>query len=135
MVKPILEYGCVIFDNCVKQLSDTLESVQYEADRLGTGTLRHTSRERILNELRWKTIHVRRQYHKLVLFYHMYRGLCPTYLSNLVPVSVGSLTGRNLQNPLNLCLPKYRTNGFVNSFLPPLFVYGITHLLPSIIPL
>ena len=31
MVRPILEYGCVLFDNCGRGLSDSLESIQYDA--------------------------------------------------------------------------------------------------------
>ena len=41
MIRPILEYGCVLFDNCGKVLSDCLESIQYNTIKICTGALKH----------------------------------------------------------------------------------------------
>ena len=65
MIRPILEYGCVIFDSGSNRLSD-LEAVQTEAARLCTGALRHTPRGRVLAELGWPTLAARRKYYKLM---------------------------------------------------------------------
>ena len=85
MIRPILEYGCAIFDNCSDILANSLESVQYQAARICTGAMRHTPRYILLNELGWQTLATRRKYFKLVLFYKMLHNLTPTYLSDLVP--------------------------------------------------
>ena len=51
MVRPILEYGCVFFDDCGQGLSDLLESIQYDAAKICTGALRHISHIKLLQEL------------------------------------------------------------------------------------
>ena len=64
---------------------DRLESIQYNAAKICTGALKHTSHVKLLSELGWTTLADRRKYFKLVLFYKMYNNLTPPYLSNLVP--------------------------------------------------
>ena len=86
MIRPILEYGCVLFDNCTMDLTNSLESVQYEAARICLGALKRTPRHLLLNELGWPTLARRRQYYKLILFYKMANRLTPAYLSDLVPL-------------------------------------------------
>ena len=56
MVRPILEYGCVLFDNCTINLANALESVQFEAARICLGAQRLTPRHLLLNELGWPTL-------------------------------------------------------------------------------
>ena len=118
MIRPILEYGCVLFDNCSQHLSQSLETVQYEAARICLGALRHTPRVLLLKELRWHTLANRRKYFKLVLFYKMYNKLTPAYLYNLVPRDVAFTTGRLLRNRANLRQIKFSTRRFGESFLP-----------------
>jgi hypothetical protein len=36
-IRPILEYGSVVWDNCTREQSHLIESVQYELDRIVTG--------------------------------------------------------------------------------------------------
>ena len=119
MVRPILEYGCVIFDNCGQGLSDLLESIQYEAAKICTGALRHTSHNKLLDELGWPTLASRRKYFKLILFYKMYFNLTPSYLSNLIPRNP-AMVGHTLRHrPISNLRPiKCRTQRFENSFLP-----------------
>ena len=115
MVRPILEYGCTIFDNCGVGLTNALEAVQFEAARICTGALRHTSRVKLLSELGWSKLSTRRQYFKLIMFYKNFHKLCPTYLSDLVPTVERTLTLRNSSNVRQL---KCRTNRYSTSFLP-----------------
>ena len=60
-VRPLLEYGDILFDSCTKELSDKLESVQLEAARLVTGAKRYTSHQALYNELGWITLENRRK--------------------------------------------------------------------------
>ena len=115
MVRPILEYGSPVFDNCGIAMANALEAVQFEAARICTGALKHTTRNLLLIELGWQTLATRRKYFKLLLFYKMFFKLCPVYLSALVPH--GNIT-RTLRNAQNLRQPKCRTDRFYNSFLP-----------------
>ena len=56
-VRPILEYGCILFDGCSLSDQRLLESVQYEAARVCTGAFLNTKRESLLEELGWETLH------------------------------------------------------------------------------
>ena len=118
MIRPILEYGCVLFDNCTDVLSQSIEAVQYEAARICIGALRHTPRALLLNELGWQTLSDRRKYLKLILFYKMYNKLTPQYLYELVPPDVALSTGRLLRNGSTLRQIKFSTKRFADSFLP-----------------
>ena len=118
MIRPILEYGCILFDNCTQELSKLLESVQYEAARICTGALRHTDRFRLLAELGWETLAIRRKYYKLVLFYKMVNGTAPEYLSVLIPPRTQTVAGRCLRNSQNIRQLKLRTVRFETSFIP-----------------
>ena len=115
LVRPILEYGCVLFDNCGQGLSDLLESIQFEAAKICTGALRHTSRVKLLQELGWPTLANRRKYFKLVLFYKMHHKLTPSYLSDLLPPT---FPGRVLRHTGNIRRAKCRTQRMENSFVP-----------------
>ena len=118
MIRPILEYGCVLFDNCTDGLSTSLESIQFEAARICTGALRHTPRILLINELGWQPLSTRRKYYKLVLFYKMIHKLTPKYLSDLVPHEVGRTSNINLRNRLNIKQVKFTTKRYGDSFLP-----------------
>ena len=55
---------------------------------------------------------------KLVLFYKMQNGLCPDYLSQLVPNPVSYRSLYNFSNADHLQLIAEGTQLFYNSFLP-----------------
>ena len=52
-IRPILEYGNIIWDNCSDQESKLLESIQLDAARIITGLRRGTSHTVLYNELGW----------------------------------------------------------------------------------
>ncbi len=54
LIRPVLEYADVIWDNCSLSECDLIESVQYESARVVTGAMRGTSRSRLLDELAWE---------------------------------------------------------------------------------
>ena len=57
LIRPILEYGCVIFDACSMSDCKLLETVQYDAARICTGAMWNS----LLNELGWETLETRRK--------------------------------------------------------------------------
>ena len=117
MVRPILEYGCIIFDNCSQSLSDSLESVQYEAARICLGALKRTPRHLMLNELGWPTLAKRRQYFKLIMFYKIVNGQTPAYLSDLVP-NYNVQPTVQLRNRRSQRQIRFNSLRFGNSFIP-----------------
>ena len=97
---------------------EALDTIQNEAARIVTGTTKLVSLNDLQNETGWETIDSRRNKHKLILLYKMKNGLCPPYLSNMIPPSVGSLSQYSLRNADDLTTIKSRTTLYYNSFLP-----------------
>ena len=56
MVRPILEYGDIIYDNCPAKTSIAIERVQRRAAIICTGAYRHTETQRLLQDLGWETM-------------------------------------------------------------------------------
>ena len=117
-IRPILEYGDVVWDNCAQYEKDELEKIQHEPARLATGTTRLISINNLYNEIKWDSLQKRRNDHKLSLFFKMKNNLTPTYLSSLVPESVGQTSRYNLRNSNDLLTINARTSLYSNSFLP-----------------
>ena len=88
-----MEYCDIIWDNCYEMESRLLENIQYESARVVTGAMKGTSRTKLLNELGWEDLKSRRQMHKLAFFYKIVKGLAPSYLTDLLPLTVGERTG------------------------------------------
>ena len=117
-IRPILEYEDVVWDNCVQYEKDELEKREHEAARIATGTTRLISINNLYNEIKWDSLQKRRNDHKLSLFFKMKNNLTPTYLSSLVPESVGQTFRYNLRNSNDLLTIDVRTSLYSNSFLP-----------------
>lgn len=119
MVLPIVEYCDVIYDNCTIRDSLQLEKFQRRAALICTGAYRHTSTDSLLADLGWQPLRIRREIHKLSLFYKIYNSLTPFYLRRLVPRQpVNDYRLRSTSNSL-LPIPFSRLsstrNGFVHS--------------------
>ena len=74
-------------------VSDLLESVQYEFAKIVTGAMKGTGRQRLLEELVWESLKTRRLVHKLVLFFKIVNDLTPSYLSDLLTLTTQQRSG------------------------------------------
>ena len=118
-IRPLLEYGDVVWDNCSQHEADLLENVQVEAARIITGLRRNSSRQKLYKELGWDTLEIRRRNHKLILFYKILNGLTPYYLFDIVQPHLPRQTPYNLRNESTTFHPPFsRTASFYNSFIP-----------------
>jgi hypothetical protein len=68
-IRPIMEYGDIIWDNCTAGNSELLESVQYQSARVVTGAIKGTSSNSLRQELAWEELSIRRKIHKLSYCY------------------------------------------------------------------
>lgn len=118
LVRPILEYGDVVFDDNSVLLSQRIEAIQLDAARTCTGALLSTNRNSILGELGWNTLADRRKNHKLILYYKMVNRLVPQYLQELLPLRVADISNYPLRNARNRSLIPARTARYKSSFLP-----------------
>ena len=116
LVRLCLEYADVVWDGCNEPDSDLLEQLQYEAARLVTGAIKGTSRESLLNEVAWVKLKERRSYHKLKMIYKILNNLAPSYLLQLCPVQVRSVSAYNLRTGDDYHIPHARTECFKKSF-------------------
>ena len=117
-IRPLLEYGDVIWDNCTQYEKNELDKVQNEAARITTGTTKLVSLDNLYKEVGWQTLHRRRQDHKITLFYKMFNQLTPVYLSSLIPQQVNAISHHNLRNSNDIHTIRSNTSLYHNSFLP-----------------
>ena len=119
-IRPILEYGNEIWDNCKQYENDSLEKIQTEAARIATGTTKLVSLENLYmySGIVWETLDIRRKKQKLTLFYKMVHNLTPNYLTSLIPSTVTETTNYNLRNSNDIWTVNARTSQYFSSFLP-----------------
>ena len=87
-IRPLIEYGDIIWDNCSQYQKGELDKIQNEAARIAIGATRLISLSTLSKEIGWESLEKRRANHKLTLFYKMTHNLAPLYLSSLVPSTV-----------------------------------------------
>ncbi|MCG8113681.1 MAG: reverse transcriptase domain-containing protein [Candidatus Thiodiazotropha taylori] len=117
-IRPLLEYGDNIWDNCTQSEKDDLEKIQNEAARIATGATKLVSLNNLYKEICWESLQKRRRDHKLTLFYKMNHSLAPEYLSSLIPQQVSNISRYNLRNSGNIQTIRAKTSQYHNSFLP-----------------
>ena len=117
-IRPTLEYGDIVWDNCSKTEKEEIENVQYEAARIVTGATRSCSKSKLLEETGWDSLEHRRSKHRLITFFKMVNKEVPPYLKNLVPPRVHQVSQRQLRSSSNFQTPSARTNLYQNSFIP-----------------
>ena len=117
-IRPILEYGDILFDNCSGSEKYELDKIQHEAARIVTGASKLASIESISIETCWESLSSRRRKHKLTFFYKMLNGLHPNYLCELIPERIGNGSDYNLRNAEDIQGIRSRSNTYYYSFLP-----------------
>jgi len=117
-VRPLLEYGDVLFNSCTDYQSQKIEAVQKRAARIITGAIRGTSTSMMYEELGWTSMKHRRDVHSLCLFYKIVNGMAPQYLIDEVPEKVRNRTQRCLRNNDDYTQLAARTNTYSKSFFP-----------------
>ena len=118
-VRPLLEYGSVIFGD--HHISDALklDRVQNQAALICTGALYNTNRARLLDELGWPSLNNRRDEMRACIVYKALNGFCPEYLSNLLREYVPNDNQRHSSRHIrNLLVPICKTERFKRSFIP-----------------
>ena len=117
-IRPLLEYGDVVWDNCTAELKNDIESVQNEAARIVSVATKLCNIHTLLADLRWDTLACRRRKHRLTLLYKMKHGLTPNYLTHMIPnQSQDRYPLRNAES-IHLPLLKVKAQQYASSFLP-----------------
>ena len=74
-IRPVLEYGNTVWDNCANYENEKLEKRQHEAARIATGTTQLVSLHNLYNKIKWESFQKRRDDHKATLFFKMKTNL------------------------------------------------------------
>lgn len=117
-IRPLLEYGGVVFDNCTAHESNSLELVQRRAAILCTGAFKRSPTHLLLSDVGWDSLSNRRKNAKVILMYKIVNGLTPPYLRELIPPQVQSTTPYPLRNRRNYRIPPTRTQLSHHSYIP-----------------
>ena len=118
IIRPVLEYSCVIVDACTTADCESIESVQYEAARICTGALWNTNKVTLLREMGWETLATRRKYHKLMLLFKIKNEMVPPYLANMSLPLVSSVQSYSLRNANHIRTPRVNTARYRSAFYP-----------------
>ena len=93
IVRPILEYACVVWDPTTDKYIKQLEMVQRKAARVVVGEYRTTSSvTRIIEKLHWPTLQQRRKQAKTTMLFKITKGLVDVDSSRLKPTSTANRT-------------------------------------------
>ena len=116
-IRPKIEYGCQIWDNCNVLDAKLLDDLQMNVARTVTGARKGTSHELIKQEVNWPSLSDRRKGYKLKHFNKIIAKESPSYLQSLLPhkISVNRPQSRNADHYYPI---KARTETYKNSFLP-----------------
>ena len=117
-IRPIIEYGDTIWDNCAEYEKRELDKIQNEAARIVSGATALVSLESLYNDVCWESLQERRTKHKLNLFFKMQHDLVPGYLSALVPPSVSEISRYNLRNANDFTTIRCSSQQYYSTFIP-----------------
>jgi hypothetical protein len=118
MIRPIIEYCDIVYDNLTTKQSDQLEHIQRRAALICTGAYRHTGHKDLLKEVGWESLSSRRKAHRLITYYKLYHGPTPAHIIPLMGKSVSVHTNYNLRNKQNIRGPQNRLEKSKSSFFP-----------------
>ena len=97
IIRPVLEYTDIVWDNCILHESNLLESVQVEAGRIITGLRINSSKAKLYEELGWEPLYKRRGKRKLIFMYKIINGHTPNDLPDLVQTYAENVHNYNLR--------------------------------------
>ena len=98
MIRPVIEYGDVLYDNCSLYNAQAIENFQRQAALLCTGGYRHTDYENLLIDLNCEPLADSHKQHKLVILYEIVNKI---YLNSIyMSLHIKPNTNYNLRQQL-----------------------------------
>ena len=118
MIRPIIEYGDVLFPDLTQIQSKYLELIQRHVGLFCTSAYLRTPQTLLLNELGWEELSVRRKFHCLVQMYKIQTNCVPHYLSKICPPTRDQTSQYSLRNSQNILPIFCKYACFKRSFFP-----------------
>ena len=118
-IRPVLEYGAVVWDNCTEGQSDQIELIQKRAGRIITGAIIRTRTASIYRELGWTSLKERRKISRLCQMHKIVNSDAPSYLVDTLPIMVGDQSCYPiLRDRKNISKMRSRLTLYEGSFFP-----------------
>jgi hypothetical protein len=121
MLKPVIEYGSVVYDNMTLHDSARLENLQRRVALICTGAQPRTESQKLMLDLGWLSLKTRREIAKLLIFYKIVNKLVPNYLYlDLSKFKSSSVKRFTRSSAKNIFRPLKKKNLLIyyNSFFP-----------------
>ena len=115
IIRPILEYGCTVWDPSSISASYSLEAVQYFALKMIAKSW-SSSYSSLLSSLKVQTLSQQRRKHKIILFFKISQDISHT-LSPPLKIATRTRPLRS-QSKFDFKVPFCRTQTFYQSFFP-----------------
>ena len=122
-------YACTVWGGTYESDISKLEKIQMDGMRLITGATAKSNREALYRDTNFIPMKSRVKNSMLVVMYKILKGLCPTYLSNLVSVNDVSQALYNFRTQAPTNVPWARLESFKGSFVP--HTYRLWNDLPD----
>ena len=116
-IRPILEYGNVVWIAATKNLLIKLDKIELRALRLTCGATYRSNINLLYKDAQWQSLESRREFHCLKMMFKIVNGLCPAYLTELLPRQVQDGHSFYLRKQNDYVIPKFRLSILKNSFL------------------
>ena len=117
-IRPVLEYGDIVFDGVDDLNKNKLENVQLAAMRIITGAKQNTSNERMYIETGLVPLQQRRDIHKILKYHSIVYGYAPQHLKDLQQNRQQNPGRYNTRGNRNIPPIRCRTEYYRKSFLP-----------------
>ena len=125
-IRPHLDYCDIIYHKpantnnpehylSLNYLMNSLEKIQYEVALAITGTWKGSNTDKLYEELGWESLHHRRIFRRLTMFYKIHNNLTPIFLKHPLQMSQQSYA---LRGTCNLPSISARTDRYRHSFYP-----------------
>ena len=117
-IRPLLEYGSIVWNNCTKEEEEILEKIQREAARLVCGAKRGTSHEELYREVAWEKLKERREKQCQIMLYKIIHNQTPQALKLYLPRTTKDRTHYGLRETEKFTLMKTTSKLAYDSFYP-----------------
>ena len=115
MVRPKLEYGCVVFGHTYDTHLKSLEVIQKKFSRLITNSDPYAHSLPLFQRLNWMPIKNAIKFQSILYIYKSINGLCSDYTKTLFSINTNRTSGRVGRDSLSISVPTVKKNFFKNT--------------------
>ena len=116
-IPPHFDYADVVSENSTDKLTNMLDRLHREGITIILGAVRGTNHQKLYEESGFCSLKQTRRRHELILFHKMVNGVCPDYLSDLLPPLVSTKNSYHRRRPFERVSSSHKTDIYRYSFV------------------